>query len=198
MLPNSAQLATIPIHMNYQITCFCGNRFLITDQQLAAPVNCPACKRPLQPVVSTDQPAPTTPSPVPESAPATPVEAAAEATKRCPFCGEVILAIAKKCKHCGEFLDRATPPDGATPSPKPSPADVSPVFSLSVSQWDNFWKYIICVTIVVLVALVLLGLPSLREYAPLGISFAVVLTAFIAWFLYLSARNSRCYIRPTR
>ena len=26
-------------------------------------------------------------------------------TKRCPYCAEEILAIAKKCKHCGEFLD---------------------------------------------------------------------------------------------
>lgn len=25
-------------------------------------------------------------------------------TKRCPYCGEEILAIAKKCKHCGEWL----------------------------------------------------------------------------------------------
>ena len=25
--------------------------------------------------------------------------------RACPFCGESILAIAKKCKHCGEFLD---------------------------------------------------------------------------------------------
>jgi hypothetical protein len=28
-----------------------------------------------------------------------------EEQKRCVFCGEKILAIAKKCKHCGEILD---------------------------------------------------------------------------------------------
>ena len=26
-------------------------------------------------------------------------------TKECPFCAELILVKAKKCKHCGEFLD---------------------------------------------------------------------------------------------
>lgn len=26
-------------------------------------------------------------------------------TKQCPYCGEEILVVAKKCKHCGEFLD---------------------------------------------------------------------------------------------
>lgn len=25
--------------------------------------------------------------------------------KKCPYCGQEILAIAKKCKHCGEWLD---------------------------------------------------------------------------------------------
>jgi hypothetical protein len=30
-------------------------------------------------------------------------------TKICPFCGEVIQKIAKKCKHCGEFLPTKAP-----------------------------------------------------------------------------------------
>jgi RNA polymerase subunit RPABC4/transcription elongation factor Spt4 len=29
--------------------------------------------------------------------------------KQCPFCGEEILAAAKKCKHCGEWLAETTP-----------------------------------------------------------------------------------------
>ena len=29
-----------------------------------------------------------------------------EKTKRCPYCGEVILDVAKKCKYCGEFLQK--------------------------------------------------------------------------------------------
>lgn len=26
-------------------------------------------------------------------------------TKRCPYCGELILVKAKKCKHCGEWIE---------------------------------------------------------------------------------------------
>ena len=37
-------------------------------------------------------------------------------TKICPHCGGEILAVAKKCKHCGQWLDED--------APKPSPATI--------------------------------------------------------------------------
>jgi len=33
-----------------------------------------------------------------------------EEMKNCPACGEEILATAKKCKHCGEWLDKSAIP----------------------------------------------------------------------------------------
>jgi serine/threonine protein kinase len=32
-----------------------------------------------------------------------------EATKRCPYCHEEILEAARKCKHCGEWLEEDPP-----------------------------------------------------------------------------------------
>ena len=31
-------------------------------------------------------------------------------TKKCPFCAETVLAEAKKCRHCGEFLESQPQP----------------------------------------------------------------------------------------
>ena len=33
-------------------------------------------------------------------------------TKSCPYCGEEILATAKKCKHCGKWLEKKCPQCG--------------------------------------------------------------------------------------
>ena len=42
-----------------------------------------------------------------------------EEKKRCPYCGEEILAIAKKCKHCGEWLPEEVEEDPKKQIPCP-------------------------------------------------------------------------------
>jgi len=39
-----------------------------------------------------------------------------QATKHCPVCGEEILAVARKCRFCGEYLDPSARPREAAPS----------------------------------------------------------------------------------
>ena len=40
-----------------------------------------------------------------------------EETKKCPYCGKEILAVAKKCKHCGEWLDERNEQKNTIPCP---------------------------------------------------------------------------------
>jgi hypothetical protein len=43
-----------------------------------------------------------------------------DATKNCPYCGEEVLAVAIKCKHCGEFLDDRPIPESTQISGQPA------------------------------------------------------------------------------
>lgn len=177
--------------MDYAVACVCGNKFIISDAALNRHATCPACSRALIPVAAT----PT----------GTPTEVAApEATKRCGFCGEVILAVARKCRYCGEFLDRAAPqaaplpeaPGQAAPA-EAVPQDTPPVFALSVSQWDNFWKFLICGCVALGTGLIL-SIPAFQKYRLPGTMLVAALMMALIYFFYLAARNARCRITPLR
>ena len=61
----------------------CGHHYEVEEEFAGMSVDCSSCGKPFTVVIP-------------------------EKTKRCPMCGEEILAVAKKCKHCGEYLDQVS------------------------------------------------------------------------------------------
>ena len=87
-------------------------------------------------------------------------------TKNCPYCGEEILAVAKKCKHCGEWLDETT-------IRKPLSFIMQPIFQ---RFWGNI-SFRNCL-LILLGTYILLGLIKFLGNLPLTI-VAEIIRAFV-------------------
>jgi len=56
-----------------------------------------------------------------------------EGTKICPYCGEEIKAVAKKCRFCGQWLDEDTN-EVATKGEEVKPQDAAPVEQVAPNE----------------------------------------------------------------
>lgn len=83
----------------FEVVCpHCEMGLDIPEELLGQTAACPCCSKEIK-LPDAEPTAPPLAQP--------PSKTPAKAMRDCPYCGEEILAKAKKCKHCGEFLDAA-------------------------------------------------------------------------------------------
>ncbi len=92
----------------------CGNSMEVSANLTGKKGRCPECGTVF--TVRESQEKADDPSLPPDNTSAIePGDEKSSETKRCPFCGEEILARARKCKHCGEFLNEREGDAGGGP-----------------------------------------------------------------------------------
>jgi membrane protein YdbS with pleckstrin-like domain len=77
------------------------------------------------------------------------------------------------------------------------------MFVLSVSQWDNFFKYVVCLMIAVGMYLLLYKVPLIKdnvenETRGLICLGTLILMGIIAFVFFVGTRSARCRIWPSR
>ena len=138
-----------------EIVCkSCNTRHYLSDDKIPLETKTGKCKQCSAPITVLGKNATVSIEPTPiQSTPPEP-----EATKNCDFCGEKILAIAKKCRHCGSMLYEinadnsqvgAKPPEDVTPSGTDNVVDDALVHKTgdnpATRQWRKKTKIIVIV-----------------------------------------------------
>ncbi len=85
-------------------------------------------------------------------------------TKSCPFCAETVLTAAKKCKHCGEFLDPVlirSQSQGAVSATTPAQPDEAII--RRIHDWEHLSSilWIVLGAIQIVAGLALAGVPTM-------------------------------------
>lgn len=114
--------------------------------------------------------------------PVTTIAAARVATDEvaCPMCGELILPIAKKCRHCGEILDSRLRTEAAEPRSQQLPIQITQVVNQSVdTQRRQRWNR----GIAMLLSLFIPGLGQFYKGQPVNavVWFVLVMAGYVTF-----------------
>jgi hypothetical protein len=167
----------------------CAKPLEVPDSSAGAVVSCPACNGQMQvPTVLA--------ATAPAAADAPAAAGAAEPTKRCPFCGETVMKVASKCKHCKRELPRGVDfesvrqrlaaKDAAVRAKPPSAEEAAG----KLSFWSRFrmgtvvsGSLTLFLGIMFLIGMLAPG-DSLMVFTVLGAIFGIICgLAFLAWLI---------------
>ncbi|NNM85222.1 MAG: PH domain-containing protein [Phycisphaerales bacterium] len=179
----------------YQLTCICGKTMVVGGDALGRAILCEHCQRTVVPLLAQLA----EPGGLAAAPSANTPAAAADNTKACPICGERIAAAARKCRWCGEYLDTPSA-TAAQSSANFAPAasfSTETVFSLHTSQWDNFWRYLICFCIAALGAAGFF-IEALKPYQWTIFLSVLASCAMAVLVIYVHSRRIETHISPMR
>jgi hypothetical protein len=121
-----------------------------------------------------------------DAVPSEHTESLQPATKECPYCAEVILKNARKCKHCGEFLD----PSLSEAVPKSYSDSLYEILAIAKAQKGILWCILAAILPFIFITLAVVSIgqvsPETADLVMSGliITLSLIIMSFEIYFVY--------------